>query len=210
MAAAVRRSSATTTYYTTPYYIYMGVGACCKGKKQDNPDCLHRFLVEPGWLDKEQGTGEYHKALKGVFSMQGLTACHLIAHSNGGAHHFLNYFPGGEKWNSLFGRDHDPCLCFVAGAYRTQLALCISCHLSNLRQDASYDTECMVCKHSTSPSCLQYSSWPKQVKFVPLGPEGERWDAPVYFKIGRSLVMASLDTTSKIMNLARDVQAHLN
>ena len=105
---------------------------------------------------------------------------------------------------------HDPCLCFVAGAYRTQLALCISCHLSNLRQDASYDTECMVCKHSTSPSCLQYSSWPKQVKFVPLGPEGERWDAPVYFKIGRSLVMASLDTTSKIMNLARDVQAHLN
>ena len=195
---------------TTPYYIYMGVGACCKGKGKANPDCLHRFLVEPGWLDKEQGTGEYHKALKGVFSMQGLAACHLIAHSNGGAHHFLNYFPGGEKWNSLFSRDHDPCLCFVAGAYRTQLALCISCHLSNLRQSASYDTECMVCKHSKSPSCQKYSSWPKQVKFVPLGPEGERWDAPVYFKIGRSLVMASLGTTSKIMNLARAVQAHLD
>ena len=68
-----------------PYYIWMNVGACCKEKKKkgEAPDCKHRVLVTPGWMEREETTEQYAMRLRGVFSMVGLAGCHLVAHSNG-------------------------------------------------------------------------------------------------------------------------------
>ena len=68
-----------------PYYIWMNVGECCREKKKkgESPDCKHRVLVTPGWMELEETTEQYAKRLRGVFSMAGLAGCHLVAHSNG-------------------------------------------------------------------------------------------------------------------------------
>ena len=101
-------------------------------------------------------------------------------------------------------------MCFVAGAYRTQLALCISAHLSAIRETPGYCEPCLVCSKGQTKSCRQYQSWPRQVAFKPLGPDNQPWGASTYYLIGKKLVLGALPAARKIMDLGRAVQQHLD